>query len=85
LNHTGEYFVPENVDALVCPFVFVYVGPDECVEFFVVPAERVANISTQEREDYLLAHPKVNREQPRMIRKIGGICWDLSDPCVYLL
>ncbi len=65
----GEYFVPENVDALVCPFVFVFIGPDESVEFFVVPAERVAHISAQERDDYLRAHPKAKREQPRMIRK----------------
>jgi len=38
-------------------------------------------MSTQEREDYLIAHTKVNREQPRMIRKNSLIDykdrWDL--------
>lgn len=67
------YYVPENVDEMDSPFVFVYFKykrgepHPEDVEFYIVPAKDVAIISKNLRDDYLRQRPHVKREQPRMI------------------
>jgi len=62
-----HYYVPEKIDDLNTPFVFVRIGSDESVDFFIAPAKDIARLSNKEREDYLRQHPSVSREQPRMI------------------
>lgn len=62
-----NYYIPESIDTLGTPFVFVRIGSDESVEFFIAPAKEIARLSDKERRDYLRTHPSVSREQPRMI------------------
>lgn len=67
------YYVPEKVDEMECPFVFVYfryprgATLPEDVEFYIAPAHDVAKISKKLREDYIRQRPHVKPEQPRMI------------------
>jgi hypothetical protein len=63
----NAYYVPESIDDSKNPFVFVLIKPDETVEFFVVPAEDMARLSVNERNEYLQTHPHAKREQPRML------------------
>ena len=68
----GAYFVPESVgEHPDRPFVFVAIMPDDQVEYFIVPGRSVAEISEQEREQYLewarSTGRTVNEAQPRMI------------------
>lgn len=71
--HRGgnAYHVPEDLDDARVPFVFVYIWPDETVDFYVLPAKDVAAISKKERDDYLAAHPNVKKDQPRMISRVN--------------
>mgnify|MGYP003879722177 FL=1 len=62
-----SYYVPEKVDEAENPFIFVYIRPDDTVDFFVVPAKDVAEISARERNEYLEQHPNVRKDQPRMV------------------
>ena len=62
-----QYYIPENIDNSSTPFVFVRIKPNEEVEFFIVPAKEVAQISDKERRDYLRTHPNAKNKQPRMI------------------
>jgi len=64
--------VPESVgEHPDRPFVFVAIMPDDQVEYFIVPGRSVAEISEQEREQYLewtrSTGRTVNEDQPRMI------------------
>ena len=68
----GAYFVPESVDEHPDrPFVFVAIMPDHQVEYFIVPGRSVAEISEQERQQYLewtrSTGRTVSETQPRMI------------------
>jgi len=63
----NQYYVPENVDEHDQPYVFVYINPNDTVEYYVVPSRDVARLSTMQREKYLREHPHVRREQPRML------------------
>lgn len=62
-----SYYIPENVDESKNPFVFVHIHAGDTVEFFVVPAKRVAEISATERSEYLRSRPHVRKDQPRML------------------
>lgn len=62
-----EYYIPENIDEFEPPYVFVYVHPDDKVDFYIVPSQEVARLSAWEREKYLQEHPHVSRKQPRML------------------
>lgn len=67
------FYVPENVDEIETPFVFVYFrferGADlpSNIEYYIMPAHDVASISKKLRDDYIREHPHVKKEQPRMI------------------
>ena len=61
------YYVPEDVDHWVNPFVFVYIASDEDVRYYIVPARDVARMSAKQRTHYLETHPNVKKDQPRMI------------------
>jgi hypothetical protein len=70
----GAYFVPESVgEHPDRPFVFVAIAPENQVEFFVVPAASVAEISERERQKYLdwarAQGRTVSEIQPRMISR----------------
>jgi hypothetical protein len=72
----GAYFVPESIDRLTnTPFVFVTIDPELNVEYFIAPSERVAEISEQERQQYLddcrAKGRAVSDSQPRMISRAG--------------
>lgn len=82
------FYVPENVEEIQTPFVFVYFRQNKhtgqySTEYFIVPSSDVARISSDERDEYLRTHPHVKREQPRMIglEKLGNFKdrWDLLD------
>lgn len=77
----NAYYVPEDVDRLKNPFVFVYIKSDETVEFYVVPAKEVAELSATERNEYLRTRPHVRKDQPRMVsvKNLAPFknCWDL--------
>lgn len=62
-----QYYVPEDVDQLDQPFVFVYIDSDDNVEYYVIPSKDVAELSAMQRERYLQRRPNVNRKQPRML------------------
>ena len=62
-----SYYVPEDIDGSDNPFVFVYIRKDEGVDYYVLPAKDVAQLSQREREDYLRDRPHVSKEQPRML------------------
>ncbi|MDN5363983.1 MAG: hypothetical protein PWQ91_1044 [Eubacteriales bacterium] len=62
-----QYYVPENIDEFDQPYVFVYIHPDDKVDFYIVPSQEVARLSAWEREKYLQDRPHVSREQPRML------------------
>ncbi len=62
-----EYFVPEKIDEMNIPFVFVYINNDNSISYYVVPSTDVAKISHKQREDYTSKNPHVKKEQPRMI------------------
>ena len=64
-----NYYIPESIDNLDTPFVFVRIGLSETVEFYVAPAKKIARLSEKERQDYLQKHPSVSRNQPRMISR----------------
>jgi hypothetical protein len=79
----GSYYVPEDVDKLDNPFIFVHIDSDESVEFYIVPSTDVASLSDKERKDYLQTHPAARREQPRMVN-LKNLAdyrdrWDLLD------
>ena len=67
------YYVPEKIDEMNTPFVFVYFtkkrGEEipEDVEYYIVPSKVVAKISHEIRETYISDRPHVKKEQPRMI------------------
>ena len=63
----NSYYIPENIDGSENPFVFVYIGPDDSVEYYILSAEDVARLSREERDEYLRSRPHVRREQPRML------------------
>ena len=62
-----SYYVPEDIDASDNPFVFVYIRKDDTVEFYVLRAKDVAELSKRERDDYLRERPHVKPDQPRML------------------
>jgi hypothetical protein len=63
-----EYFLPENINNTDPVFVFVtFQSREICPEFFIVPANLVAEISEKERQDWITLHPNAKKEQPRMI------------------
>ncbi len=66
-TYASEYFIPERVDETTHPFVFVHLGPDHAIEYYVVPGKDVARLSEQERQGYLHAHPRASKNQPRML------------------
>lgn len=61
------FYVPETVDTMYTPFVFVHLTKPASARFFVVPAEDVARISDAERAAYIRDRPHVKPQQPRMI------------------
>lgn len=77
----GSYYVPEDIDHSDNPFVFVYIHLDDTIEYFIVTAKDVAEISAKERNEYLRTHPHVKRDQPRMVSRSGLAAykdrWDL--------
>lgn len=62
-----HYYVPEEVDMLKHPFVFVHISSDNSLQCFVVPSKEVAELSAMERDEYLNKHAHVRKEQPRML------------------
>lgn len=78
-----RYYVPENVDEHDHPYVFVYIYPDDKVDFYIVPSQDVAKLSAWEQGKYLQNHPHASKKQPRML-SIENIQkfkdrWDLLD------
>lgn len=85
--HTGEqtsvqvkskkggkmYYVPEKVEQMDTPFVFVYfryargANIPSNIEYYIMPAKKVASVSKRLRDDYLKKNPHVKPDQPRMI------------------
>lgn len=62
-----EYFIPEKIEEMNLPFVFVYVTKDDLIEYYIVPSQDVARISHKVREDYINNNPQVSKKQPRML------------------
>ena len=62
-----EYFVPEKIDTMINPFVFVYINSNNSVDYYIVPAFDVAKISHIQRKEYTDKNPQVIKEQPRMV------------------
>lgn len=62
-----QYYVPENVDQLDQPFVFVYIDSSNNVEYYVITSKDVAALSSEQRERYLQRKPNVKHDQPRML------------------
>jgi len=62
----NQYHIPEIVDAADPTYVFVRINPDN-IQYYVVPAVTVAELSELERQEYLQAHPNAQAEQPRML------------------
>ncbi len=79
----NSYYVPETIEHSDPAFVFVYIGENDHVRYFVIPAKQVAILSEKERTEYVQSHPKSKREQPRMlnVRSMGGFedRWDLLE------
>ena len=65
------YHIPENIDKSDGPFVFVYIRKDDTVEFYVLQAKDVAELSKRERNDYLRERPHVKPNQPRMLSLVN--------------
>ncbi len=65
----GErYFVPEKIDQLGNPFVFVRINADESVEFYIAPAKEVAKLSSKAEKDYRRTHPNsAGKKLPKMV------------------
>src|SRR5271169_1911919 len=59
LRGSNAYFIPEQIDKGENPFVFVYIGKDDSVVFYILTAKDVAMLSKKEREDFLSDHPTV--------------------------
>lgn len=66
-----HYYVPEDVDNLNQPFVFVRINQNESVDYFIVPSKKVARLSEEQRRRYIEDARKKGRtvsdKQPRMI------------------
>lgn len=67
-KRTGkEYYVPEKINEMKHPFVFVYIDKNDDVHYYIVPSKDVAKISHRQRRDYVRSRPHVKKKQPRMI------------------
>ena len=62
-----RYYIPEDIDGSDNPFVFVYIRKDQNIDYYVLGAEDVAQLSWEERDGYLRNRPHVSRDQPRML------------------
>ncbi len=68
-----RYYVPETVADSDPSFVFVYIGADDKVDYYIIPARDVAKLSEKERNDFVRSHPDAKKGQPRMLSvKIMG-------------
>ena len=64
----GGYLLPESISEGDPTFVFVYFeAKDFLLQFFVVSAKRVAELSDWELKTWLEGHPNAKKEQPRTI------------------
>ncbi len=62
------YFVPEKIEKMKNPFIFVYITKEGLIKYHIISAKKLAEISHKERQEYLDNNPHVNRKQMRMIK-----------------
>jgi hypothetical protein len=66
-TNSDGYFIPEKIEEMNIPFVFVYVDKSSSVEYFILSSKDVSKISKKVREDYITSRPNVSKKQPLLL------------------